>query len=163
MTTRELQIVQTLGSLKGNICDTYNVPSQLLSGSQDRTYDNYRVVEAALWRNAIMPSLNAYLNKLSRWLAPKFGEEGQTLKADYSGISCLQANIQEMITWMVAARSFTKNEIREAAGYDQLEMPGMNDVFDTAGLMPVGEMGLMPGNTEEVMKALKIPDYRNAN
>jgi HK97 family phage portal protein len=162
MTTRELQIIQALGSFKGAICDAYNVPGMLLSGSQDRTFTNYQEAARALWTNAIQPSLNAYLGKLSRWLAPKFKEEGQELRADYSGVEILQKNKSEMITWMVNAKSFTKNEIREAAGYDQLDMPGMDEVFDTAGLMPVGQMGLMPDMplTEEVMKHLRIPDYR---
>ena len=162
MTARELEIIKALGSFKGAICDAYNVPAMLLSGSQDRTFNNYQEASKALWTNAIMPSLDAYLEKLSRWLAPKFKEKGHELRADYSGIEVLQKNKGEMITWMVNARSFTKNEIREAAGYAMLDMPGMDEVFDTAGLMPVGQMGMMPEMpiTEDILKALKIADYR---
>jgi HK97 family phage portal protein len=165
MTARELQIIQALGSFKGAICDAYNVPAMLLSGSQDRTFNNYGEAKKALWSDAIKPSLDAYLSKLTHWLAPKFKEEGQELRADYSGIDVLQKNKTEMIAWMVNARAFTKNEIREAAGYDQLDLPGMDEVFENAGLMPVSQVGLAPemAITEDILKRLKIPDYRKPN
>jgi len=69
-----------------------------------------------------------------------------------------------MIAWMVQSRSFTKNEIREAAGYDHMDAPGMDEVYDMAGMMPVSSLGSMPEMplTEEVLKALKINDYRHA-
>jgi HK97 family phage portal protein len=162
MNVRELKIIEGLGVFKGAICDAYNVPAMLLSGSNDRTYNNYKEAQRALWTNAICPSLDAYLEKLSRWLAPKFGEIGHMLRADYSGIEVLQKNMTETISWMVNARSFTKNEIREAAGFESLNLPGMNEIFDTAGLLPVGQMGNMPDAplTEDVLKALHIEDYR---
>jgi len=160
----ELEVIKALGTFKGDLYDAYNVPPQLFAGSQDRTYNNYKEAERALWANAICPSLDAYLSKLSRWMAPMFKEKGQYLQADYSGIEALQKNVAEMIAWMVQARSFTKNEIREAVGYDHMDAPGMDEVYDMAGMMPVSSLGSMPEMplTEEVLKALKINDYRHA-
>ena len=162
LTMRELEIIKAIGVSKGNLCDAYNVPSQLLSGSNDRTYNNYKEAEAALWRNAIQPSLNAYLEGLSKFLAPQFKEDGNVLKADYSEISCLQINKAEMVTWMVAARAFTKNEIREAVGFERLPDPAMDMIYEGAGQMPLSELRLPPdpGLTEEAMKKMKISDYR---
>ncbi|HUX56223.1 MAG TPA: phage portal protein [Bacteroidales bacterium] len=162
MTTRELQIIQALGAFKGAICDAYNVPDVLLSGSNDKTYMNFPEAARALWTNAIMPSLDAYLGKLSRWLAPKFKEEGHELRADYSGIEALQKNRKEQVEWMVKA-GFTYNMIWKELGYDPSNEPYMDIPLVPAGMMPISEIGMMPGNTEEVMKRLKIPDYRNAN
>jgi HK97 family phage portal protein len=164
LTVVELNILQALGTFRGAICDAYNVPAMLLSGSQDRTYSNYQEAARALWSNAIQPSLDAYLDKLSKWLAPKFKEKGQVLQADYSGIDVLQKNKSELIAWMVLAKSFTKNEIRKAAGFEQLPDPNMDRVYESAGSVPLEELGLMPGSalTEGVLKALKINDYRHA-
>jgi len=164
MNVSELKIIESLGIFRGAICDAYNVPSMLLSGSQDRTYNNFGEADRSLWTKAICPSLNSYLDKLSKWLAPKFKEEGQVLMADYTGIEALQKNIAEMIAWMVLSKSFTKNEIREAAGFDMLKDPAMDKVYESAGSMPLDELGLMPGweLTEGVLKALKISDYRYA-
>jgi HK97 family phage portal protein len=158
LTVVELEILKALGIYKGNLCDAFNVPSQLLSGSQDRTYNNYTEAERALWRNAIQPSLNAYLEKLTAWLAPQFGEDGHTLQADYSGIDCLQGNKLDLVQWMTLARSFTKNEIREALGYEMLPDPAMDQIYEGAGLMPLADL---QGNiTEPAMKALGLSDYR---
>jgi len=162
LTMIELEILKSIGIYKGNLCDAYNVPNQLLAGSTDRTYNNYKEAEAALWKNAICPSLNAYLEGLSNWLAPKFREEGTVLNADYSNVEALQKNMGEMVTWMVNSRSFTKNEIREAAGYEMLPLPGMDDIYGSMGDVPVSQLGMIPDDisTEEAMKALKLTDYR---
>jgi len=164
LTPVELGILQALGSFKGAICDAYNVPTMLLSGSQDRTYMNYPEACRALWTDAIKPSLDAYLDKLSHWLGPFFGEEDNYLRADYSGIDVLQKDTAKLVAWMVLARSFTKNEIREAAGFEMLSDPAMDLVYESAGTIPLSEAGLMPEGplTEEIMKALKIGDYRYA-
>ncbi len=171
LTVVELDVIRAVGTLFGRTADAYNVPNQLFSGSTDRTYNNYKEAEAALWRNAIMPSLDALLNGLTDLLAPAFGVEGNRLKADYSGIDALKPNFNEALTLMINSRSFTKNELRVVIGkvlnqdYQPLPLPGMDEIFDTAGLMPVGALGVQPDQnvTEEVMKALKITDYRIKN
>jgi len=137
MSPQELRIIEGLGLFRGTLCDAYNVPNQLLSGSQDRTYNNYPESKRALWQDAIMPSLNAFLEGFSRWLAPKVGEEGHYLAADYSTIPCLQVNMAEVINAMVAAQAFTKNEIRQAVGYGAIDDPLMDEVFVSMGMTPL--------------------------
>ncbi len=161
----EMSILDAIGTFGGKLYDAYNVPSVLMSGSKDKTYMNFTEAKKALYQDAIMPTLDSALDKLTHWLAPAFGEVGQTLKADYSGISVLQTNKAEMVAWMVLARSFTRNEIREAAGYDHSDDPAMDKVYDSAGMVPIEELGLMPSAplTEEVMKRLRMPDYRQKN
>lgn len=165
LTPVELSVLNAIGTFKGAICDAYNVPTMLLSGSEDRTYNNYQEALRALWTGANKPSIDSLLQKLTSWLAPLFGEEGQVLQADYSGIDVLQKDTAQLVTWMTLAKSFTRNEIREACGYDRIEDPAMDVVFDSAGMVPVSELGMMPGQemTEEVMKALRLPDYRIKN
>jgi len=165
MSAKEMEIFKSLGTFKGNLCDAYNVPSQLLTGSQDRTYSNYKEAERALWGNAIKPNLDGLLSKLSAWLAPQTKELGHRLVADYSEVEALQHNKVELVQWMTTARSFTRNEIREACGYERIELPEMDKVYDNAGVVPINELTLMPGEelTEDVLKALKISDYRKMN
>jgi HK97 family phage portal protein len=162
MTAKEMAILDTLSAFGGRICDAYNVPSMLMSGSKDRTYMNYLEAKKALYEDAIMPSLDAYLDKLTSWLAPLFGEDGQKLQANYSRIPVLQQNKAELVAWMVLSKSFSKNEIREAAGHERLSDPKMDLIYESAGTVPLEELGLMPGTemTESVLKALKVRDYR---
>jgi HK97 family phage portal protein len=163
LTMVEMEVLRALGVYKGNLADAFNVPSQLFSGSTDRTYNNYKEAEAALWRNAIQPSLDAYLEGLSKFLAPKFKEQGAVLKADYSNVACLQTNKAETVTWMTQAKCFTGNEIREACGFEELPIPEMDVIFQSAGLMPISELSTPPDSNivESAMKALKIKDYRS--
>ena len=162
----ELEILRALPYLGGKLTDAYNVPDQLMAGSQSKTYSNYKEAERALWANAICPSLDAYLEGLTNLLAPNFpGEEETFLKADYSGIEALQHNMVELVGWMVQSQAFSRNEIREAAGYEMLPEPMMDEVFISAGLTPMSEAGMPPEPelTENVLKSLKLSDYRNAN
>jgi len=165
MTVVEMNILRAMGAFGGKICDAYNVPAMLMSGSTDKTYANYKEAKSALWNDAIKPSVDAYMSKLTRWLAPQFKEEGQELRADYSEVDALQTNKVELIAWMVLSKSFTKNEIREAAGADRMNDPNMDKVYESAGSVPLEELGLMPGMklTEGVLKALRIKDYRHAD
>jgi HK97 family phage portal protein len=161
LTIVELEVIKSIGLLGGKLTDAFNVPDQLFAGSQSKTYSNYKEAEQALWRNAIQTSLDAYLEGLSKWLAPFFpGEEETVLKADYSEVACLQNNMVELVQWMVSAQSFSRNDIREAVGWERLDIPGMDDILVSAGLMPISEMGLAPEQAEEVLKSLKISDYR---
>jgi len=164
LTVVEMAVLDAIGVFSGRIADAYNVPSMLLSGSKDRTYMNYQEAKRALYQDAIMPSLDAYLSKLTSWLAPLFGEQGQELRADYSQIPVLQTDRAALVAWMVMSKSFTKNEIRKAVGAEERPEPEMDKIYESAGTVPLEELGLMPSMplTESVMKALKIKDYRNA-
>jgi HK97 family phage portal protein len=162
LTLVELEVLKAIGLFKGNLCDAYNVPSQLLSGSQDRTYSNYKEAEQALWRNAIQPSVDSYLAGLTAFLAPKFKEEGHVLKADYSNVACLQKNLGELITWMANANVFTGNQILEACGWELSDDPNMDRILVSAGKVFLDDLGLPPdpAMTEALLKRLKITDYR---
>jgi len=151
----DLNILNSLGVTRGVIADAYNVPNQLLSGSNDRTYNNYQEAARSLWTNAIMPVFDGALSQLSRWLIPQMGEKGY-LQADYSGVEVLQKNKKELIEWMIRAGSFTRNEIREAAGYEPSTLDGMDQVYISMGEIPIDEQ--MPG-MDDTEKLLRY-DYR---
>jgi len=162
LTIVELDVIKALSVLSGKIYDVYGLPDQLFSGSQTKTYANQKEAERAAWENARKPWLDAYLEGFSKWLAPHFpGEEDHVLRADYSGIDALQANMVEKVQWMVQAQSFSRNDIREACGWERLDVPGMDDILVSAGVVPISEVGLMDiQTTEDALKALKISDYR---
>lgn len=151
----DMNILGSLGVTRGVIADAYGVPNQLLSGSNDRTYNNYQEAARSLWTNAVQPNLDMLLNKLSSWLLPQFGETGK-LVADYSGVDVLQKNNKELADWMIRAEAFTGDEIREALGYPALGTPEMQQVYVSMGKMPLDGMPLM----DETEKRLRF-DYRD--
>jgi HK97 family phage portal protein len=160
---KELRVLEALSSLTGKVCNVFNVPDQLFAGSLSKTYLNFKEAERALWANAIKPSLDAFLAGLTNLLAPNFkGEEETHLRADYSGIEALQYNMVELVGWMIQAQGFTKNEIREAAGYEVIDLPEMNEVFISAGQTPITQSMTPPDPAlvDNVMKELGMSDYR---
>lgn len=168
LTMVELAVLQALGMLSGKLTDAFNVPDQLFSGSTSKTYTNLEEAEKALWTKAICPSLDAFLEGLTNWLAPKFREEGQVLKADYSGVDALQPSYVAALTIMISSRSFTRNELRYVIGkiikqdYKPLLNPGMDEIFGSIGDVPLSQIGNMPDPNlaESTMKALGMSDYR---
>ena len=155
MSPVDMQILQSLGVSRGSIADAYNVPNQLLSGSQDKTYNNYQEAARSLWTNAIQPNLDALLMRLSNWLLPQMGEDGK-LVADYSGVDVLQKNKKELVEWMVRASAFTRNEIREATGYDMLPVQEMDHVYIPFGEVPIDDQMPTMDETEKILRN----DYR---
>jgi phage portal protein BeeE len=152
----DLKILDSLGVTRGIIADAYGVPNQLLSGSTDRTYSNYMEAARSLWSNAIVPKLDSMLDKMGVWLIPQMGEKG-FLQADYTNVDVLQRNKQELAQWMSQAEAFTKNEIREALGYDYMDTPEMDQVFVSLGKVPIDYSPNMD-DTEKVLTGRR--DYR---
>ena len=87
------------------------------------------------------------------------GEEG-TLVADYSEVEPLQSDKVEEVKTMIMTQSFTKNELREALGYEASEADGMDEVYVGLGNVPLGEE--FPGieDTEKFLKTLPDPGWR---
>lgn len=159
----DMNILQSIVFSGGALYDAYNVPDILKSGSQSKTYMNYQEAQKALWNNAIIPTLDGFLAKLSDWLLPILGEEDTEFKANYDDIPALQEDKAKSVAWMVQA-GLTYNEIREALGYEPLPYENMDIPLVQMGLQRIDEMGEVPGmeDTEEVLKVLKVKDYRNA-
>lgn len=159
----DLNILKSLGVSKGVIYDAYNMPDILASGSEGRTYANYQEAMKAAWNNAIIPTLDGYLKKYSDWLLPMIGEQDTMFMADYDDIPALQTDKKELVAWLTQAQ-LTPNEIREALGYERLELPNMDVPLVNLGLQRIDEMGITPDmqTSESALKVLKIKDYRMA-
>lgn len=158
---QDMSILQSIPISRGVICDAYNVPEPLLANTDGRTYDNYPQAEKALWNNAVIPNLNAMLEKINDWLLPKLGEEDTEFIANYDDIPALQADKKEQVDWMTRA-GLTPNEIREALGYEQMPLDNMNIPLVQMGMQRIDEIGMMPSidSTEKSLEKLGIKDYR---
>lgn len=155
----DLNILKSLGVSMGKICDAYDYPYELISGSDSKTYNNYQEAMKAAWNNAIIPQLDSLCQKLSDWLLPALGEEQTMFVADYDAIPALQADKKQLIEWLIRAR-LTSNEIRDALGYDPVQLTNMDIPLVEMGLTRVDEIGMMPdpGVSEGALREEK--DYR---
>lgn len=161
----DMEIISSLGIFFGKICDAYNVPNLLFSGSgADKKYDNYSQAELSLWINAIQPGVNNFLDKFSKWLMPQFpGEENTRFVADYSDVPCLQEAMRLKIKWMKEAGIFSIDEIRSACNYEAWDLQNTNVPLTTLGVQRVDEIGMTP-TIDQAENALKYyKDYRLKN
>jgi len=157
---KEMEVLNSIVFSGGAIYDAYGVPDILKSGSQSKTYMNFQEAQKALWNNTIIPTVEGFYSKLSNWLMPLLGEEDTMFMPDFDNVPALQADKKESVQWMVQA-GLTANEIREALGYDTLNLPNMDVPLISMGLQRIDEIGLMPENTETAIKEFK--DYRYAH
>jgi hypothetical protein len=92
------------------------------------------------------------------------GEEGDYFAADYDEVAVLQDDMTKKIDWMVKA-GLTMNEIRDAIGYEELNLPNMDVPLISMGYVRIDELGVMPAmdQTEDELKKLGLKDYRENN
>ncbi len=86
----------------------------------DNTYSNYREANLALWRQTILPLVARTAQSLTRWLAPRFGEN---LRIGYDADAAEALALERESVWdrLNAAQFLTLNEKRAAAGYSPRE------------------------------------------
>ena len=158
----DLNIINSLGISKAAIAEVYGVPTVLLSGSNDKTYANYREGEKILYQDTIIPTFDSFLQKLTDWLVPKYGDEykGCRFVADYSVVDVMKADIAAIVTAMSQAGVFTKNEIREAVDYGAIEDPLMDEVWVGIAQTPLSQTVIDVTQADANLKALGLKDYR---
>ena len=123
-----------------DFCNIYHVPSQLFGDPANQTYSNLKEARKAVWTDAIIPALDGFISEFNRWIVDSFGE-GLMVEADYSDIPELQADLLETAQIMNIASAngaITKNEFREALGFDRVDNPLMDEFTESFGRVPVG-------------------------
>lgn len=119
-----------------DICAAYGVPSQMLGIEGSQTFANYEQARLALYEDTVLPFLNLVAEELNNWLVPKFGD-GLVLGYDEDCIPALELRRKEKWDKILAAGSIlTKNEQREALGYEKVA--GGDDLMVDATQLPLG-------------------------
>jgi HK97 family phage portal protein len=98
----------------------FGVPPMLLGIPGDNTFSNYREANLSFWRQTVLPLVGRTASQLTRWLAPRFGEN---LRLGYDADAIDALALDRESTWdkLNAATFLTLNEKRAAAGYGQVE------------------------------------------
>lgn len=155
----DLNILESIVFSGGALYDAYGVPDILKSGSQSKTYMNFQEAQKALWNNTIIPTVEGFYQKLSKWLMPLVGEEDTIFMADFDNIPALQTDKAELMKWMTQG-NLTGNEIRCALGYEELPFVNMDVPLVGMGLQRIDELGMMPDASITEPALIKFNDYR---
>ena len=119
-TPSDMDFSDIRNSAAREIALAFGIPPMLLGIPGDNTYANYREANLAFWRQTVLPLVSRTAQSLTRWLAPKFGDN---LRLDFD-IDTIDALTQDReSTWdkLNAAAFLTLNEKRAAAGYGPVE------------------------------------------
>lgn len=119
------------------ICLVFGVPPMLLGIPGDNTYSNYQEARQALYEDAALPLLDAFLESLNHWLMPAYGEEGLELFADIDNLPALEPKREKRWLAMQNATWLTINEKRVATGFKPVEDTEADEIFLPSGLVPL--------------------------
>ncbi len=119
-TPSDMDFSDIRNSAAREIALAFGVPPMLLGLPGDNTYANYREANLAFWRQTVLPLVSRTAQSLTRWLAPRFGEN---LRLDFDTDKIDALTIDRESTWdkLEAANFLTVNEKRAAAGYGPVE------------------------------------------
>jgi HK97 family phage portal protein len=121
----DMDFIDARAAAAREIALAFGVPPMLLGIPGDNTYSNYREANAAFWRQTVLPLVAKTAMALTRWLAPRFGEDLR-IAYDVDQVDALAPEREAVWSRVGSAPFLTLNERRQAAGYGPL--PGGDDV-----------------------------------
>jgi HK97 family phage portal protein len=139
----DISLLEQYNASIKDLCNIYQVPSQLLNNDKASTYNNMKEAKKALYQNAVIPEMLKIRDELNRWLSPKFGEK-LYIDFDFSVIPELQEEMDKVVSQMTQAWWLTPNEKRAAMSFAEEENDALNDFYVPANLLPVS------GGSEEI-------------
>jgi HK97 family phage portal protein len=132
------------------ICSVFNVPSELLGDSENKTYSNVQEARKALYMETVLPIMDNLRDALNSWIVPLFGE-GLYLDYDRDAIEALQEEQAQKYAYLASSDWLTVNEKRVATGYDEVGPEG-DIILVGIGKIPLDQSVAEP---EPVPDALK--------
>jgi HK97 family phage portal protein len=119
-TPSDMDFSETRSVAAREIALAFGVPPMLLGIPGDNTYSNYAEANLNFWRQTVLPLVARTAAALSRWLAPRFGEDLR-IGYDADAVEALADARRALWEKLEGARFLTLNEKRAAAGYSPLE------------------------------------------
>ena len=116
----DMDFAQSRNGAAREIALAFGVPPMLLGIPGDNTFSNYREANLSFWRQTVLPLVGRTASQLTRWLAPRFGENLR-LGCDADSIDALALDRESTWDKLNAATFLTLNEKRVAAGYSTVE------------------------------------------
>lgn len=132
------------------ICSVFNVPSELLGDSENKTYSNVQEARRALYMETVLPILDNLRDGLNGWIAPLYGE-GIELDYDRDSIEALQEDRAAKYAYLQSAKFITVNEKREATGYDAVGPEG-DVILVSMGETPLEDAAAPPAPIPDTLK-----------
>jgi HK97 family phage portal protein len=147
---RDAQFIELMQWTRGDVAMVYGIPPELIGDNSSATYNNVREAHRGIWNDTLIPEAEMIAAEITEQLLPMFGEDGLSVKWDYSGVNALASDMGEIAeqakTWAaigvplnailaeLAPQFLTYSPEGEgfAWGNQPASIPGTTDVLDAA-------------------------------
>lgn len=133
----DLALIESQKMSLRDICNLFNLNSQLFNDPDNTTYNNIQEARKAGITDAVQPEIEALRDGFNKWLVPKFGTH---LRLDYDQTTFpeLQKNQKELTEWLSQAWWLTGNQKLQIMKMAQNDNPIMNEILIPTNLIPTG-------------------------
>lgn len=134
------------------IAVAFGVPPQLVGDSENLTYSNYKEARKALYQETVLPLMRWFKDELNVWLTAKYNDPNLYLDLNIDDIDVLQEDREkawERIGAAVDRGVLTRNEARDALGYEKLPIPELDTIYIPFSLTPIDESSQSEETEEE--------------
>ena len=141
----DLDVLAAIPHDKDAVCDLFRFPGQLLNGAKGSTFNNVSEARRSLYTACVLPLLDLLRDGLNRYLGADY-DDGVYLDYDVSGIPELQANKQEMASWLATAWWVSTQDRQRMMGVAVDE--SLPKYLIPAGLVPADQLNALPPDGE---------------
>jgi HK97 family phage portal protein len=144
---RTMDLTNIFGETESRICATFGVSPLLVAafvGMAHSTYSNYEIARKQLYNDTLKPEWIATQDRFSVDLATEFGP-GVYCEFDFKDIPEMQRDttaVKQLAVSAYGAGLITKNEARNALGYEDDTFAGDGDAYKAAA--PANPFGAIP-------------------
>lgn len=153
-TPEAMEWIESKNTSARDIALVFNVPPMLLGIPGDNTYSNYKEAREAFWIEGVLPLVDGVLGGHNAWLPALFGDDRLMLGYDKDELDALAPTRQAVWDKVTTAEHITINEKRAATGYEELSTPEADEVFISAGKIPLSF-------SDELSQPLSDSDFRD--
>jgi HK97 family phage portal protein len=125
------------------LCNAYKFPEILLNNQQAATYDNMNTALKMLYTNSILPNLYLFRDAILESILPHFNDRiKRTIEIDISEIPALQDDMAKQAEALNAMWWITPNEKRSIQQFEEINIPGMNQIIIDSGKQFLIDLGV---------------------
>lgn len=152
LSPKDTELKSTKDDASRSIATALGIPPLMLGIQGDNTYANVSEANRAFYRETIIPLGKKFINALSNFLAPSFGD-GFKITIDTSSIEALSEERKSLYEMLSKSEILTTNEKRKLIGYSDydnsterdLEEDPAKSILVSSSKVPIEEVGLSLG------------------
>jgi HK97 family phage portal protein len=144
MTIRDADWVEMMKVYLRQMAALFDVPSELLGDSENKTYSNMKEARRAFYLETVLPLCDFIIDEFNRSIVPLWGKD-MWLQIDRANIEALQDDWKERAQLVNQLDFLTWNEKRKYIGHE--EIPGGDVVMGTLSDIPL--LSVKPENSKQ--------------